>query len=90
MLSAVATDDQGATTVSAVVFILVVDESGNLTVDAGPDQIISLPDPVVLVGNVEIPTLVEGSPTNVVWAKLGGPGSVPIFHSEHAEHFGDV
>ena len=76
ILSATATDDHGATSVSTDVSIWVVDENGDFSVDAGPDQIISLPGAAFLVGTVAIPTPVADAQTNVTWSMLDGPGDV--------------
>ena len=76
ILSAMATDDRGATSASTDVSIWVVDENGDLIVEAGPDQIISLPNPAFLAGTVEIQTPVTGGQTNVTWSKLDGPDDV--------------
>ena len=71
-----ATDDRGDTSISSGVSIWVVDENGDFLVEAGPDQIISLPSAAFLAGTVEIQTPVTGSQTNVTWSKLDGPGDV--------------
>ncbi len=76
ILSATATDDRGATTISADVAIWVVDENGDFLVEAGPDQIVSLPNSAALAGTVVIQTPVAGGVTNVTWSKLDGPGDV--------------
>ncbi|HTY87092.1 MAG TPA: M36 family metallopeptidase [Candidatus Acidoferrum sp.] len=77
VLTARATDDSGATTVSAEVLLVVLEpEHGDFTVEAGPDQIISLPNAVSLAGIVAFPKPVADSPTNVIWSKLDGPGDV--------------
>jgi len=76
VLSAMATDDRGDTSISSGVAIWVVDENGDFLVEAGPDQIISLPNAAFLAGTVEIQPPVAGSQTNVTWSKLDGPGGV--------------
>ena len=76
VLSAVATDDQGDTSASSDVAIWVVDENGGFMVEAGPDQIISLPNAASLAGTVEIQMPVTDSQTNVTWSRLDGPGDV--------------
>jgi VCBS repeat-containing protein len=83
VLSAVATDDHGDASVSSDVSIWVVDESGDFIVEAGPDQIISLPNSASLAGTVEIQTPVSDAQTNVTWSKLDGPGDVQ-FSDPHA------
>jgi hypothetical protein len=76
ILSAVATDDRGDTSVSSDVSIWVVDENGDFLVEGGADQIISLPNAAFLAGTVEIQTPVADAQTNVTWLKLDGPGDV--------------
>jgi hypothetical protein len=80
VLTATATDDGGATAVSSNVLISVAEvESGDFVVEAGPDQIISLPNSASLAGAVEIQTPVAGGETNAIWSKLDGPGAVQFF-----------
>ena len=75
VITATATDDSGATSASSNVVISVVEpESGDFSVEAGPDQIISLPNSAALAGTVVIQTPVSGARTNVTWSKLDGPG----------------
>jgi hypothetical protein len=74
VLSAMATDDRGDTSISSDVSIWVVDENGDFLVEAGPDQIISLPNAAFLAGTVEIQTPIADAQTNVTWSKLDGPG----------------
>ncbi len=76
VLSAAATDDRGAAAFSSEVAIWVMDESGDFTVEAGPDQIVSLPNAAFLAGTVIIQTPVAEGVTNVTWSKLDGPGDV--------------
>ena len=77
LLTATATDNHETTSVSPNVFISVLEpESGDFLVDAGPDQIISLPNATSLAGTVEIQTPVAGAQTNITWSKLNGPGEV--------------
>ena len=76
VLSAMATDDRGDTSISSGVAIWVVDENGDFLVEAGPDQIISLPNAAFLAGTVEIQSPGTGSQTNVTWLKLDGPDGV--------------
>jgi len=76
VLSAMATDDQGDTSASSDVVLWVVDENGGFMVEAGPDQIISLPNAASLAGTVEIQMPVTDSQTNVTWSRLDGPGDV--------------
>ena len=76
VLSAVATDNQGVASISSGISIWVVDENGDFLVEAGSDQIISLPNTAFLAGTVEIQTPVTDSQTNVTWSKLDGPGDV--------------
>jgi VCBS repeat-containing protein len=73
VLSAVATDNQGVAFISSGISIWVVDENGDFLVEAGPDQIISLPNTAFLAGTVEIQMPVAGGQTNVTWSKLDGP-----------------
>jgi hypothetical protein len=54
VLSAVATDNQGVASISSGISIWVVDENGDFLVEAGPDQIISLPNTAFLAGTVKI------------------------------------
>jgi Fungalysin metallopeptidase (M36)/IgGFc binding protein/Bacterial Ig domain/K319L-like, PKD domain/Fungalysin/Thermolysin Propeptide Motif/Fibronectin type III domain len=76
VLTATATDNRGAVSAAADISIWVVDENGDFLVDAGPDQVISLPQSVSLLGAVNIRTPAAGSDTNVTWSKLDGPGEV--------------
>ena len=81
VLSAMAADNQGVVSASSGVTIWVVDENGDFLVEAGPDQIISLPHPAFLAGTVEIKTPVGGSQTNITWSKLDGPGDAQFSDS---------
>lgn len=54
-------------------------ESGDFSVEAGPDQVVTTIT-VALAGSVNIPTPVEGSAPNVVWSKMSGPGAVQFTH----------
>jgi len=77
VITATATDDVGATSASSKVLISVLEpERGDFSVEAGADQIISLPNSASLVGTVVIQTPVSGAKTNVTWSKLDGPGDV--------------
>ena len=76
VLSAVATDNQGVASISSGISIWVVDENGDFLVEAGPDQIICLPNPAFLDGTVEIQTPVADAQTNMTWSKFDGPGDV--------------
>jgi len=76
-LFAIATDADDASVISSNVIVTVVDSgSGGFVVDAGADQIVSLPDVALVTGQVWVQTLVAGSETNVVWSKVSGPGAV--------------
>ncbi len=75
-LSATATDDRGATSASTDVSIWVVDENGDFLVEAGPDQVISLPNTPFLAGTVEIQLPITGGQTNITWSILDGPDDV--------------
>jgi hypothetical protein len=69
-------DDTLATNSDDVTISITETESGDFLVEAGPDQIISLPNPASLAGTVEIQVPVTGGQTNVTWSKLNGPGNV--------------
>ena len=52
-------------------------ESGDFSVEAGPDQVVTTSS-ALLLGMVVIPTTVTGSVTNALWSKASGPGTVQI------------
>ena len=77
VIAAVATDDAGADSVKAAVSVSVLtQQSGDFTVNAGPDQIIELSQSAALNGVLDIQNPVDGASTNVSWTKAGGPGDV--------------
>ena len=57
-------------------------ESGDFAVEAGPDQIISLPNAALLAGTVELQTPAAGGQTHATWSKLDGPGEVQFSDPE--------
>ena len=69
-------DDTLATNSDDVAVSITETESGDFLVEAGPDQIISLPNSASLDGTVEIQVPVADGQTNVTWSKLSGPGDV--------------
>ena len=69
-------DDTLATNSDDVTLSIMEPESGDFQVEAGPDQLISLPNAAFLAGTVEIQTPVVDGQTNVIWLKLDGPGDV--------------
>lgn len=77
VLHAIATDNQGSSTISSNVTVSVVEAgSGDFSVDAGSDQNIEIAQPASLNGQLSIQTAIPGGETNVTWSKLSGPGNV--------------
>jgi hypothetical protein len=66
-------NDTLATNSDEVAISVVAPESGDFQVEAGSDQLISLPNAVSLAGAVEIQSPQAGGSTNVSWSKLDGP-----------------
>jgi hypothetical protein len=77
VITATATDNSGSTTTASNVLVTVVElESGDFVVEAGPDQVISLPDAAALTGTLKIQMPAPAGPTNVTWSRQSGPGDV--------------
>ena len=77
VLSAMATDDSGASSFSSNVLVSVLEsENGDFSVEAGPDQVISMPGSAALAGALELSGPASGVGTNVTWSVAGGPGDV--------------
>ena len=77
LVSAMATDDSGASSFSSNVLVSVLEsENGDFSVEAGPDQVICQSDTAALAGCLAIAGPVSGGSTNAAWSKIGGPGDV--------------
>ena len=77
VLSATATDDNGATSISSnVVISVAAPETGDFAVDAGVDQIIEVSQAAFLLGVLDVQPSVAGGDTNLSWLKASGPGNV--------------
>ena len=77
LVSAMATDDSGASSFSSNVLVSVLkSENGDFSVEAGPDQVICQSDTAALAGCLAIAGPVSGGSTNAAWSKIGGPGDV--------------
>lgn len=71
----VANDGQVNSAPGTVTINVARGESGDFTVEAGPDQVVTSSS-VTLAGAVNIPAPVAGIATNVLWSKASGPGAV--------------
>jgi hypothetical protein len=75
-LTAVAIDNDGASTTSAAVTINVQSQgNGPVQVNAGPDRLISLPSSAHLLGSVMVNGAPAGSNVQIAWQKISGPGN---------------
>ena len=75
-LTARATDGSGASATSAAVTINVTRINTQLTVDAGPDRLISLPGGATLEGQVLSNGGTPGPEVALQWSLVSGPGAV--------------
>ncbi|HMG06352.1 MAG TPA: Ig-like domain-containing protein, partial [Chthoniobacterales bacterium] len=75
-LTARATDGSGASATSAAVTINVTRINTQLTVDAGPDRLISLPGSAALEGQVLSNGGTPGPDVVLAWSVVSGPGAV--------------
>ena len=55
---------------------VLIQQSRDFTVNAGPDQIIELSQSAALNGVFDVQNPVDGASTNVSWTKASGPGDV--------------
>jgi hypothetical protein len=76
ILTARAEDGSGASATSAPVTINVTTVNAQLTVDAGPDRLISLPGAATLEGEVLLNGGPPGPEVALEWSLVSGPGAV--------------
>jgi len=77
------TASDGQLSSSDTLTVVVITSNQPPTVDAGPDQIIELPDPVALRGVVTDDALPHGSTVTSTWSVVSGPGTV-VFANPNA------
>src|SRR5919106_1368252 len=70
------TASDGELSSSDTMKVTVVPNNQPPTVDAGPDQIIELPDPAVLKGIITDDGMPHGSTVTSTWSLVNGPGPV--------------
>jgi hypothetical protein len=78
-LTAVATDNSGATRASATVLISVVDAAVPLLVNAGSDFTVTLP----ATGSLSTATATGNAISQVTWSKVTGAGTVSFANANH-------
>jgi RHS repeat-associated protein len=77
------TASDGQLSASDTLKVTVVPNNQPPTVDAGPDQIIELPDPASLKGIITDDGMPHGSTVTSTWSLVSGPGSV-VFGNANA------
>jgi hypothetical protein len=77
------TASDGQLSSSDTMTVTVVPNNQPPTVDAGPDQIIELPDPAVLKGVITDDGMPHGSTVTATWSVTSGPGPV-VFANPNA------
>ncbi len=81
-LTAVAIDNEDASTTSAAVAISVQSQgNGPVQVNAGPDRLISLPSSAHLLGSVTVNGAPAGNNVDLAWQKISGPGNATFDNS---------